>query len=76
MEIKTLNGYSSFSGIKRELVTDWLEIKLKNGQCIKCTKDHKIYKEEDLPIWADLLSEGEFILTENRTRRNYRNYRT
>lgn len=61
MKIKTINGWESFSGVKKLNVDKILKFTFESGKTFKCTPNHIIYIEPDLPLWAEMLSVGEYI---------------
>lgn len=65
MKVLTPDGWSKFSKVKKIKRNKILEITFENGEVLKCTPDHKIYIEEDVPVWAELLSENDFVLYNN-----------
>lgn len=61
MKIKTINGWESFSGVKKTEVDIILRFSFESGKTFRCTPNHIIYIESDLPLWAEMLSVGEYI---------------
>jgi len=61
MKIKTIDDWKDFEGIKKQKVDEIIIFTFDSGKTFKCTSEHKIYIEKDIPIWANCLSVGEFV---------------
>lgn len=61
IQILSEEGYLDFIGLRKIEADEYLRFEFEDGSILECTNEHKIYLDESLCVWAELLSEGERV---------------